>query len=96
MIPILHGQRFDSFFIPLVHIYYNYLKLIQSLYDGDIMPNSPNSFKVHQRRKRRVADQAMMGKDDVYHNFARQDVINPPLDCHYDDIQRLDFGGSTI
>ena len=34
--------------------------------------------------------------DDVYRDFARQDVINPPLDYHYDDIRRLDFGGSTI
>ena len=64
--------------------------------DGDIMPNSPNSFKVYQRRKRRVADQAMMWMDDVYHDFARQDVINPPLDYQYNDIQWLDFGGSTI
>ena len=39
---------------------------------------------------------AMMWMDDVYHDFARQDVINPPLDYQYNDIQRLDFGGSTI
>ena len=43
-----------------------------------------------------MADQAMMWMDDVYHDFAHQDVINPPLDYHYDDIRRLDFGGSTI
>ena len=40
-----------------------------------------------------MADQAMMWMDDVYHDFARQDVINPLLDYHYNDIQQLDFGG---
>ena len=43
-----------------------------------------------------MSDKAMMWMDDVYHDVARQDVINPPLDYHYDDIRRLDFGGSTI
>ncbi|XXG52358.1 hypothetical protein AAC387_Pa03g0722 [Persea americana] len=61
--------------------------------DGDIMSNS---FKAYQRRKHRVADQTMMWMDDVYHDFTRQDVINPPLDYHYDDIRWLDFGRSTI
>ena len=69
---------------------------MNSANDGDIMPNSLNSFKVYQRRKRRVSDKAMMSMDDVYHDVARQDVINPPLDYHYDDIRRLDFSVSTI
>eukprot|EP00268_Persea_americana_P052581 TRINITY_DN5896_c0_g1_i2.p1 TRINITY_DN5896_c0_g1~~TRINITY_DN5896_c0_g1_i2.p1 ORF type:complete len:109 (-),score=18.08 TRINITY_DN5896_c0_g1_i2:404-730(-) len=64
--------------------------------DGNISPNSPNSFKIYQRWRRRIVDQANLWMYDVYPDFDCQDIENPPLDYHSNDIQRLDLFESRV
>ena len=80
-------ERYDSFISPEVRS--SQLRGI----DGDI---NPNPFKSHQRWRRRIADQANLWMDDEYPNFDCQDIENPLLDYDSDNIQQLDFSGSSI
>ena len=64
---------------------------IYKLGDGDIRSDSPRSYKVYQRSKRRNADQAALWLDDSYLGFDREEIAYPLLVHHCEGIGRLDL-----
>lgn len=56
----------------------------------------PNSFKMYQRRRRRIEDHPNLWMDDVYLNFDHKDTETSLLEYHSDNIQWLDLFRSSI